>query len=83
MFHLLWSVVVGLVVGVIARALVLGPDRMGLLATAAVGVAGSLLGGLIARLVRKPAEGTRFHPAGFFMSVIGAIILLLVLRQLR
>ncbi len=83
MLNLLWSVIVGLVVGVMARGLLLGSDRMGLLATAAVGIAGSLIGGFIARLVKKPAEGTKFHRAGFFMSVVGAIILLLVLRQLR
>lgn len=83
MFQVLGYVIVGLVVGVVARALLLGSDRMGLLATAAVGIAGSLIGGFIARLFKKPAEGTRFHRAGFFMSVIGAIILLLVIRQLR
>ncbi len=83
MFHLLWSVIVGFFVGLIARGVLPGADHMGFLATTGVGIVGSLIGGLIGRLIRPPAAGSRFHPAGFFMSILGAIILLLVLRHLR
>lgn len=83
MFHLLWSVLVGFLAGLVARGLLPGADHMGLLATTGVGVAGSLIGGFVGRLIKKPEEGAKFHPAGFLLSVVGAILLLLVLRHLR
>ena len=76
MLHFVWMFVVGIVVGLVARALLPGDQHMGLLMTGAVGVVGSFIGGLLTRLVRKPPEGSVFHPAGFVMSVIGSIILL-------
>ena len=83
MLHLLWSVIVGFFVGLIARAILPGADQMGFIATTGVGIVGSLIGGLIGRLINKPAEGAKFHPAGFLMSIVGAIVLLLLLRHLR
>jgi uncharacterized membrane protein YeaQ/YmgE (transglycosylase-associated protein family) len=83
MFHIIWSIIVGFFVGLIARAVLPGADTMGLLATTGVGVVGSILGGLIGNLIRKPAPGSKFHPAGFLMSIVGAIVLLLVIRYLR
>ena len=83
MFHLIWYILVGFFVGLIARALLPGADHMGFIATTAVGIVGSLIGGFIGGLIRKPAEGSRFHPAGFFMSIVGAILLLLALRFIR
>jgi uncharacterized membrane protein YeaQ/YmgE (transglycosylase-associated protein family) len=47
--------------------------------TAIVGIIGSVVGGLIARIFSKPADGAFFHPAGFFLSIIGAIIVLLLM----
>jgi uncharacterized membrane protein YeaQ/YmgE (transglycosylase-associated protein family) len=44
--------------------------------TTLLGIGGSILGGLIGRLFSKPAPGSSFHPAGFIMSLIGALILL-------
>jgi uncharacterized membrane protein YeaQ/YmgE (transglycosylase-associated protein family) len=76
-------VIVGLVVGLLARGLLLGADHMGLLATACVGILGSFLGGGIGYLMNRTNPGTKFHPAGFFMSIIGAIILLVILRMVR
>jgi len=81
--HIISSIIVGFVVGLLARALLPGTDRMGFLATACVGIVGSLVGGFIGRLMKKPVEGSNFHPAGFFMSIVGAIILLAVLRYFR
>ncbi len=81
MFHIVWYVILGFVVGLIARAVVPGADHFGFLGTTAIGIVGSIVGGYIGHLFRKPAPGARFHPAGLFLSVVGAIVLLLVLRM--
>lgn len=80
MLHLIWSVIVGFVIGLIARAAVPGADRMGFIATTAVGIVGSLVGGFIGTLIKRPEPGATFHPAGFLMSIVGAVVLLLVWR---
>ena len=82
MFHLLWMFIVGLVVGAIARWIMPGVDNMGLLMTGLLGIAGSFVGGFIARLFSKPADGAIVHPAGLILSVIGALILIFVARKL-
>jgi uncharacterized membrane protein YeaQ/YmgE (transglycosylase-associated protein family) len=71
------------VVGLIARAVLPGVDQMGLIATTLVGIVGSVIGGFIGRLISKPEPGSKFHAAGFLMSVVGAVVLLLLLRMLR
>ena len=76
MLHILWMFIVGIVVGLIARAIMPGAQSMGILMTGILGIAGSIVGGLIARLFSKPPEGAPFHPAGILLSIVGAIILL-------
>ena len=83
MLHLIWSVIVGFFIGLIARAVLPGADRMGLIMTTVVGVVGSIVGGFIGNLIKKPEAGSKFHPAGFLMSIVGAIVLLLILRMIR
>lgn len=70
-----WTVF-GLIAGALARLLRPGPDRMGCLGTIVLGVAGSLLGGGIAYLLRLGT--TPFQPGGLILSVIGAILLLVM-----
>jgi uncharacterized membrane protein YeaQ/YmgE (transglycosylase-associated protein family) len=82
-FHILWSIITGFFIGLIARAILPGADSMGFIATTVLGILGSLAGGFIGGMISKPAEGSKFHPAGFLMSVIGAIVLLLVWRYIR
>ena len=70
---------IGLVAGFIARALVPGPDPMGWLGTLVLGIVGSLVGGTLAALL---FGGTlELSAAGVVGSIIGAIIVLLVWRQ--
>jgi len=76
MLHLLWMFIVGIVVGLIARFIMPGSEHIGLLMTGVLGIAGSFVGGFIARIFNKPADGAIVHPAGLVMSVIGAVILL-------
>jgi uncharacterized membrane protein YeaQ/YmgE (transglycosylase-associated protein family) len=80
-FHWIWFLITGFVVGLLARAVLPGSDKMGLLATTFVGIVGSLLGGFLGGLISKPKEGSSFHPAGFIMSIVGALVLLLILRS--
>ena len=56
--------------------------RVRIIMTGILGIAGSFVGGLIARLFSKPPEGTVFHPAGILLSVVGAIILLFVWNRI-
>lgn len=82
MFHVLWSIIVGFIVGLIAKV-ILPVGHMGFIVTTLVGVAGSIIGGLIARIFNAPQPGARFHRAGFILSILGAIILLLIVRWVR
>ena len=66
--------VFGLVAGAIARLLVPGRQSLGLFTTMLLGVVGSLLGGGITWLI----TGSPMEPAGWIMSVIGAVILLAI-----
>ncbi len=81
MFHIIWMFIVGIVVGAIARFIMPGAEHMGVLMTGLVGIAGSFIGGFIARLFSKPADGAIVHPAGIILSVVGALILLYVLQR--
>ena len=83
MLHIIWSIIVGFVVGLIARAIVPGAQHMGFFATAILGILGSLAGGFLGRLISKPKEGSAFHPAGFLMSIVGAIVLLIIWTHVR
>ena len=83
MLHIIWSIIVGFIVGLIARAIVPGTQHMGFVMTAILGIIGSLVGGLIARLFSRPPEGSKFHPAGFILSILGAIVLLLIWGLIR
>src|SRR5271170_5819441 len=79
MLHVIWSIIVGFVVGLIARHLMPAVEPMGLIETTLVGIGGSMVGGLIARIFSRPADGSYFHPAGFFMATVGAVIVLCVM----
>ena len=78
MLHIIWSIIIGFIVGLIARAALPGAQHLGFIMTTILGIAGSIVGGLIGRLFSRPAPGTPFHPAGIILSIIGAIVLLLI-----
>jgi uncharacterized membrane protein YeaQ/YmgE (transglycosylase-associated protein family) len=78
MLHIVWYIIVGFIVGLIARALMPGAQHLGFIMTTLLGITGSIVGGFIGRLFSKPEPGSTLHPAGFIMSIIGAIILLFV-----
>ncbi|WP_424196104.1 GlsB/YeaQ/YmgE family stress response membrane protein [Ampullimonas aquatilis] len=76
MLKYLWMLLIGIVVGGVARVLMPGHAHIGILLTGLLGIAGSFIGGMIGQFFSKPAEGAKPQPAGFFMSVIGALVVL-------
>ena len=83
MLHIIWSIIVGFIVGLIARAIMPGAEHMGFWMTSFVGIGGSVVGGLIARIFSRPKDGALFHPAGFLLSIIGALIILFVMIKMN
>ena len=78
MLHIIWSVILGFVAGVIAYAIMGTHTPMGFFKTTLLGIVGSIVGGLNARWFSKPSEGSWFHPAGLILSIIGALIVLFI-----
>ena len=78
MLHCIWYIIVGFIVGLLAQWIMPGAQHLGFIMTRLLGIGGSIVGGLIGRLFSKPEPGSAFHPAGFSMSIIGAIILLFI-----
>jgi uncharacterized membrane protein YeaQ/YmgE (transglycosylase-associated protein family) len=73
--------IVGLIVGAIARLLMPGRDSIGIFGTIVLGIAGSFVGGFLQNLVEYHSLSVhRFHPVGLIGSIIGAWVLLLLLR---
>ena len=75
--HFIGMIVIGLIVGIIAKLLMPGRDPGGFIITILLGIAGSLVAGFLGRAVGwySPGQG-----AGFIASVIGAIIILAIYR---
>lgn len=76
--YLLYWLIIGLVAGFVARALVPGRDAMGVLGTIVLGIVGSFVGGFLGSLFYK--GDADIQPSGIIGSIIGAIIALLVYR---
>jgi Predicted membrane protein len=75
LMHIIWMIIVGFVVGLVARWLYPGAVALGFWATCIIGIVGSLIGGVIGGLVWRSPDG-KFHPAGFILSVVGALLVL-------
>jgi uncharacterized membrane protein YeaQ/YmgE (transglycosylase-associated protein family) len=71
--------VIGLLAGLIARALMPGNQSMGLIPTMLLGIAGSFVGGFIGSLLRSDGRIWDLHPSGLIFSVIGAMLVLLLI----
>jgi len=72
---IIWMIVVGFIVGLLARFFYPGAIALGFWMTTLLGIGGSLVGGVISSVIFKSADG-KFHPAGWILSIIGALILL-------
>ena len=72
---IVWMIIIGFVVGVLARYFYPGAINLGFWMTTALGIGGSIVGGMIGGLFGGSSDG-RFQPAGWIMSIVGALILL-------
>jgi len=75
---ILWTLIIGLLVGLVAKALMPGRDPGGFIITALLGIVGAFVAHMIGRSAGWYADG---QPAGFIASVIGAILVLAVYRM--
>ncbi len=80
MLHLLWMCLIGLVVGGLAKLIMPGKDPGGIIVTVLLGIAGSLVAGMLGRALGWYQVG---QGAGLIMSVVGAVLLLAVYRVLK
>jgi uncharacterized membrane protein YeaQ/YmgE (transglycosylase-associated protein family) len=77
--HFLWMLIIGLVIGAVAKFIMPGKDPGGIIVTMLIGIAGALIAGFLGRAVGWYNEG---EPAGFIASVVGAILLLIAYRMI-
>ena len=77
---IVWMIVIGFIVGLLARAVMPGTQKLGLIMTAVLGIAGALVAGFIGQAVGWYQAG---QPAGFVASVIGALIVLFIYGKLQ
>lgn len=80
MLHILWTILIGLVVGILAKLLHPGRENMGIVMTIVLGIAGSLLATFVGRLVGFYQPG---QAAGFLMALVGAIVLLIIYGMVK
>ncbi len=77
---ILWTLLIGLVIGAVAKFLLPGKDPGGIIVTMLIGIAGSFVATYIGRVLGWYQEG---QSAGFIMSVLGAIVLLALYHLIR
>jgi len=78
--HWLWVILIGLVIGAVAKLLMPGRDPFGFIVTILLGIAGSIVGTWLGRTIGWYQEG---QSAGFLMSVVGALLLLGIYHLVR
>ena len=73
MASLIWTIVIGFIVGLVARAVKPGDDKLGIVMTTVLGIAGAFAASFLGKSMGWYADG---EPAGFIAAVIGAVVLL-------
>jgi uncharacterized membrane protein YeaQ/YmgE (transglycosylase-associated protein family) len=74
-------IVVGLIAGLVARAVMPGRDSLGILGTLLLGIVGSFVGGFLENMIEFHTFSIhQFHATGIIGSIVGAFVLLLLLR---
>jgi uncharacterized membrane protein YeaQ/YmgE (transglycosylase-associated protein family) len=78
--HILWTLVIGLVAGIIAKMIMPGRDPGGIIITMLLGIAGAFVGTWLGKVLGIYRDG---ESAGFIASIIGALILLAIYRMFQ
>lgn len=78
--HLIWIILIGFLVGLVARAIHPGDDKLGFILTSLLGIGGALLATFAGQMLGLYAPG---EPAGFIGGVLGAIALMVIARAIR
>ncbi len=76
----IYSIIIGLLIGIVAKLLMPGRDPGGFIITTIIGIVGSVVASYLGQILGLYANG---EPAGFIMSVVGAMLLLFGYRLLR
>ena len=80
MLNLIWTIIIGFIVGVVAKFLMPGKDPGGFIITTVLGIVGALLATFLGRLIGWYQAG---QSAGFIAAVLGALILLVIYRFIK
>lgn len=83
MFNVIGWIIIGLITGALARFFYPGAVQMGWIMTALLGIGGSFAGGFIGGMFTRDRDMMRPSPAGFIVSIVGAMALILVARLLN
>ncbi|HEY0706388.1 MAG TPA: GlsB/YeaQ/YmgE family stress response membrane protein [Polyangia bacterium] len=78
--HILWTLIIGLIVGAIAKLLMPGRDPGGFIVTALIGIAGSFVASFLGRTLGLYRAGTA---PGIIASILGAMLLLFLYRVIQ
>jgi uncharacterized membrane protein YeaQ/YmgE (transglycosylase-associated protein family) len=78
--NILWAIIIGLIVGALAKLFMPGRDGGNFLTTILLGIGGSLIAGFLGRAMGLYREG---ESAGIIASILGAMLLLLIYRMFR
>ena len=78
--YIIWAILIGLLVGAVAKLLMPGKDPGGIIVTILLGIAGSIVATFLGQALGWYQKG---QAAGFIMSVVGAILLLGIYRMFR
>jgi uncharacterized membrane protein YeaQ/YmgE (transglycosylase-associated protein family) len=81
--NLIAAIVIGFIAGFIGRALLPGPDPMGVVATIVVGIVGALVGWVLFTYVLGIGDDDKFDLGGIIGAIIGTMLVLLALRAIR
>jgi uncharacterized membrane protein YeaQ/YmgE (transglycosylase-associated protein family) len=81
--NLIAAIVIGFLAGFIGRALLPGPDPMGIVATIVVGIVGALVGWVLFTYVLGIGDDEKFDLGGIIGAIIGTMLVLLALRAIR
>lgn len=77
---IIWTILLGFVIGLVAKMIHPGKENMGFIMTVILGIAGSFLGGIVGQMLGWYQAG---QGAGFIVSVICAIVLLLIYGKIK